>query len=74
MGSGCAADSRALFDSCSLVKFVVPMFSLAADPEQVEVPQWHKEILDQRETDLQNGRATVLEWEAAKKQIEQAIR
>jgi hypothetical protein len=42
--------------------------------ETVEVPQWHKDILDQREFALQEGRATVLEWDEAKKQIDQAIR
>ncbi|MEI6071747.1 MAG: addiction module protein [Verrucomicrobiae bacterium] len=47
---------------------------ISADPKQVEVPQWHKDILDQREVALQEGRATVLEWDEAKKQIDQAIR
>ena len=44
------------------------------DPGQVEVPQWHKDILDQRELALQERRAVVLEWDEAKKQIDQAIR
>ncbi len=47
---------------------------IAIDPDQVEVPQWHKDVLDQRDLALQEGRATVLEWEEAKKQIDQAIR
>lgn len=47
---------------------------IAVTPEQVEVPQWHKDILDQRDLSLQEGGATVLEWEEAKKQIDQAIR
>ena len=47
---------------------------LSIDPGQIEVPQWHKDILDQRELALQEGRATLLDWEEAKKQIDQAVR
>jgi len=47
---------------------------IAADPAQVEVPQWHKDILDERDLALKDGRATVLEWDEAKRQIEQATR
>ncbi len=42
---------------------------LSIDPGQIEVPQWHKDILDQRELALQEGRATLIDWEEAKKQI-----
>jgi len=47
---------------------------ILTDPSQVEVPQWHKDLLDQRDIALQEGRAVVLEWDEAKKQIDQAIR
>ena len=47
---------------------------IAADPAQVEVPQWHKDILDERDLALKEGRATVLEWDEAKRQIEHATR
>ena len=47
---------------------------ISNDQGQVEVPQWHKDILDQRELALQEGQAVVLEWDEAKKQIDQAIR
>jgi putative addiction module component (TIGR02574 family) len=47
---------------------------IAADPGQVEAPQWHKDILDERDLALNKGRATVLEWDEAKRQIEQATR
>lgn len=47
---------------------------IAADPGQVEVPQWHKDILDERDLALNEGRATVLDWDEAKRQIEQATR
>lgn len=47
---------------------------ISIDPSQVEVPKWHKDLLDQRDLALQEGRAVVLEWDEAKKQIDQAIR
>ena len=47
---------------------------IEVDPAQVEVPQWHKDILDERETDLSEGRAIVLDWAEAKRQIDVAIR
>ena len=47
---------------------------IAADPCQVEVPQWHKDILDERDLALKEGRSTALDWDEAKRQIEQATR
>lgn len=47
---------------------------IATDPGQVEVPQWHKDILDERDLALKEGRAVVLDWDEAKRQIEQATR
>jgi putative addiction module component (TIGR02574 family) len=47
---------------------------IAAEPGQVEVPQWHKDILGERDLALKEGRATVLDWDEAKRQIEQATR
>jgi putative addiction module component (TIGR02574 family) len=47
---------------------------IAAEPGQVEVPQWHKDILDERDLALKEGRATVLVWDEANRQIEQATR
>lgn len=47
---------------------------IAADPGHVEVPQWHKDILDERDLALEEGRATILDWDEAKRQIEQATR
>jgi len=47
---------------------------IATDPSQVEVPQWHKDILDERDLALKEGRAVILDWDEAKRQIEQATR
>jgi len=47
---------------------------LAADPDTVEVPQWHKDILDERQLLLERGSAQVLDWELAKEQINRRVR
>lgn len=40
----------------------------------LEVPQWHKEILDTREQLLADGKARFIHWEDAKEQILRTIR
>jgi hypothetical protein len=40
--------------------------------ESVEVPRWHKELLDNRESLLRQGIAKVLDWEEAKGEIMEA--
>jgi len=47
---------------------------ISSVPSQVEVPQWHKDLLDQRDLALEEGLSVVLEWDEAKKQIDQAVR
>lgn len=47
---------------------------IASDPDQVEVPQWHKEILDERQRAFEEGRDKAIDWDEAKRQIEKAIR
>ena len=59
-------DKLALFESL--------WAEISADPNQVEVPEWHKALLDSREEALQRGDAKVLEWEEAKRQIDQKVR
>ena len=39
----------------------------------LEVPQWHKDILDEREQLIAEGKARFIDWEDAKKQIRQAV-
>ncbi len=40
--------------------------------DSVAVPQWHKDILDQREKAVENGQARFIDWEEAKAQIQRA--
>ena len=37
--------------------------------EDVPVPQWHKELLDERERLIEQGSAQFADWETAKKHI-----
>ena len=39
----------------------------------LEVPQWHKDILDEREKLVQSGKAKFIDWEVAKREIKEAI-
>ena len=52
---------EALWDDISRVEAVL------------EVPQWHKDILDDRERLIAEGKARFIDWEDAKKQIKQAV-
>ncbi len=45
---------------------------LSAQESAVEVPQWHKDLLDERERLVAEGKAHFLDWEDAKKQIDKA--
>ena len=43
--------------------------NLCGDEKNVPVPQWHKDLLDKRETLIREGRAHFEDWETAKKRI-----
>lgn len=47
---------------------------LASDPDAIEVPQWHKDILDERQRSMDQGSSQVLDWELAKEQIHRLVR
>lgn len=38
-----------------------------------DVPQWHKDVLDEREQLITEGKARFIDWEDAKEQIRQAV-
>jgi hypothetical protein len=39
-----------------------------------KVPQWHKDLLDERRDTYERGEIRVIDWEDAKKEIEASIR
>ena len=47
---------------------------LSREEQNLEVPQWHKEVLDERERLLAEGKAQFVDWEDAKRQIDEATR
>jgi hypothetical protein len=55
-----------------LALFEILWAELSADPDEIEVPGWHREVLDARQARLEQGRARVLDWEEAKEQIRRA--
>ncbi|MBF0547622.1 MAG: addiction module protein [Candidatus Riflebacteria bacterium] len=46
---------------------------LCHNAEQFELAEWHKEILDQREKAIFEGKEIFLEWETAKKMIREKL-
>lgn len=46
---------------------------ISREETTLEVPQWHKDILDERERLIAEGKAQFIDWEDAKKQIKQAV-
>jgi hypothetical protein len=45
---------------------------ISREEENLEVPQWHKNILDEREQLIVEGKAKFIDWEEAKRQINEA--
>jgi len=43
--------------------------SLSRREEDVPVPQWHKDVLDERQRLIDSGEAQFVDWETAKRQI-----
>lgn len=41
---------------------------------ELEIPQWHKDLLDEREALVQSGRASFIDWETAKQEINDALK
>ena len=46
---------------------------IAPQEAELDVPQWHKDLLDERERLISEGKATFIDWETAKKQIKDVI-
>ena len=46
---------------------------LSRAPDQLESPEWHKDILEDRRRGLQSGEETLTDWEAAKQDIRRRV-
>ena len=45
---------------------------ICREEHHLEVPQWHKDLLDERERMIAEGKARFIDWDDAKKQIHEA--
>jgi hypothetical protein len=41
--------------------------------EEIPVPDWHQQVLDERERQIEEGKAIFTDWETAKKRIAKRI-
>jgi len=48
--------------------------NLCGDETQIPVQEWHKQILDERERQIEAGEAKFVDWETAKARIRDRIR
>lgn len=46
---------------------------LSRTPEAIESPAWHKEILDERQQRVAEGKARYADWETAKADIRRQV-
>jgi putative addiction module component (TIGR02574 family) len=68
------ADLRQMPLSQKLALFETLWTELSSEPEQIEIPQWHKDTLDERLQAAERGEVEVIDWEIAKEQIRDMIR
>jgi hypothetical protein len=47
--------------------------NLCRDESQIPVPDWHKQILDERERQIESGEARFVDWETGKARIRDRI-
>ncbi|MBI2512435.1 MAG: addiction module protein [Opitutae bacterium] len=46
---------------------------LSRNPDDIPIPEWHLEILREREQLVKEGKEHYIDWEVAKRQIDEAI-
>jgi len=46
---------------------------LSREEQNLEVPQWHKDMLDERERLISEGKGNFIDWEQAKQEIKRAV-
>jgi hypothetical protein len=47
---------------------------LSREPERVESPTWHQEVLEETEKRVASGQAVFTDWEAAKRSIRDRVK
>jgi hypothetical protein len=46
---------------------------LSSDPDSIVVPDWHKDILDERQQGVEQGSMNAVDWELAKQLINRRV-
>lgn len=46
---------------------------LCSREEEIPVPDWHKRVLEERERQIEEGKATFIDWETAKERMAKRI-
>ena len=61
------------FDALSIeeqIDYVQSLWDhIAARPEQVPVPDWHKDLLNSRQKAVEEGREKILDWDTVKNSL-----
>jgi putative addiction module component (TIGR02574 family) len=68
------ADIRQMPLSEKFALFEALWAELSSEPEHIDIPQWHKDILDERLQAAERGEVEVIDWEIAKAQVREMIR
>lgn len=48
--------------------------NLSTTAEEIVSPQWHGEVLAERDRLIESGEETLIDWETAKKQLREELR
>ena len=46
---------------------------LSRTPENIESPAWHKDVLDERQQRIADGKSQFKDWESAKEEIRRKV-
>lgn len=46
---------------------------LTKDGDEIDSPEWHRDVLEERERQIKSGEAEFIDWEQAKSEIRQQI-
>jgi hypothetical protein len=60
-----------LSEKLELLEAVWP--ELSSDPDSIVVPDWHKDILDERQQGVEQGSMNAVDWELAKQLINRRV-
>jgi hypothetical protein len=47
---------------------------LTRPPEHFDPPEWHREVLEERQRAVQNGETEYIDWDDAKKQLRKLLK